>query len=77
MSIYWNSFAEFLAMGHHGTYVWGALGVMTLAMILEPLLLVRGQKALVTRLRSQFRAESRDNSGDRRTDRPLPAEGQH
>ena len=77
MGIYWNSFAEFLAMGHHGIYVWGAVGVMALAMILEPLLLVRGQKALVARLKSQFRAESRDNSGDRRADRPFHSEGQH
>ncbi len=71
--IYWNSFGEFLAMGHHGVYVWGAVGVMALAMILEPLLLVRGQKALITRLQRQFRAENRDSSADRQPQ----SEGQH
>jgi heme exporter protein D len=72
-NIYWNSFAEFLAMGQHGVYVWGSVGVMALAMILEPLLLVRGQKDLVARLQSQLRAEKHDRSADR----PLPSEGQH
>ena len=73
MGIYWNSFAEFLAMGNHGTYVWGAVGVMALAMILEPLLLIRGHKGLVARLQNQFRAEHED----RRAHQPLPSEGQH
>lgn len=63
-NIYWQSFGEFLAMGNHGVYVWGAVGVMALAMILEPLLLVRGRKALITRLRRQLRAESRDSGAD-------------
>ncbi len=72
-NIYWNSFAEFLAMGQHGVYVWGAVGVMALVMILEPLLLVRGRKALVTRLQRQFRAENHDRSADR----PPRSEGQH
>ncbi|MEO8410622.1 MAG: heme exporter protein CcmD [Propionivibrio sp.] len=60
--MYWNSFAEFLAMGTHGPYVWGSFGMMAIAMILEPLLLVRGRKSLVARLRRQFRAESTDRS---------------
>jgi heme exporter protein D len=79
--MYWNSFAEFLAMGHHGVYVWGAVGVMALAMIVEPLLLVRGQKTLITRLQRQFRAESgdrsSDRSGDQSADRPRNSEGKH
>jgi heme exporter protein D len=71
--MYWNSFAEFLAMGKHGVYVWGAVGVMALAMILEPLLLIRGQKALLTRLQRQFRAENHASSAER----PPHSEGQH
>ena len=55
--MYWNSFADFLAMGKHGVYVWGSFVVMALVMILEPLLLVRGRKQLVNRLRRQLRAE--------------------
>ena len=55
--MHWNSLAEFLAMGRHGVYVWGSVAVMALAMIAEPLLLVRGQRSLVARLRRQLRAE--------------------
>ena len=59
--MYWNNFSEFLAMGNYGVYVWGAVGVMALLMILEPVLLIKGQRSLVARLRRQFRAESFDN----------------
>ena len=57
MNMYWNSLSDFLAMGTHGVYVWGSFIVMALVMILEPLLLVRGRKQLVNRLRRQLRAE--------------------
>jgi heme exporter protein D len=60
--MHWNSFSEFLAMGNHGLYVWGSVGVTALLMILEPILLVQGQKSLITRLKRQFRAESADRS---------------
>ena len=60
--MYWNSFSEFLTMGTHGLYVWGSVGVMALLMVLEPVLLVRGQKSLVARLKRQFRAEKIDRS---------------
>ena len=55
--MYWNSLADFLAMGKHGLYVWGSFSVMALVMILEPWLVVRGRKHLVERLRRQYRAE--------------------
>ena len=55
--MYWNSFSEFLAMGHHGLYVWGSFSVMAIAMIVEPLLLIKGHKRLITRLQRQLRAE--------------------
>ena len=58
----WNSFAEFLAMGRHGVYVWGAAGVMALVLIIEPLLVVRGRKSLIARLKRQLRA-GRSDSG--------------
>ena len=60
MNIYWNSLADFLAMGRHGVYVWGSFAVMAAVMVLEPLLVIRGQKSLVARLRRQFRAERGD-----------------
>ena len=55
--MHWTSFAEFLAMGRHGVYVWGSFAVMAIAMVAEPLLVVRGQSALIARLRRQLRAE--------------------
>ena len=55
--MYWNSFSEFLAMGQHGLYVWGSVGVMAIVMIVEPLLLIKGHKRLITRLQRQLRAE--------------------
>ena len=56
--MHWNSFSEFLAMGQHGPYVWGSLLVMTLAMTLEPLLIVKGRKTLIARLKRQLRADA-------------------
>ena len=55
--MYWNSFSDFLAMGHHGLYVWGSFSIMAIAMMLEPLLLIAGRKKLITRLQRQLRAE--------------------
>jgi heme exporter protein D len=66
--MYWNSFSEFLAMGNHGVYVWGSVIVMAVAMIVEPLLLINGQKSLVARLKRQFRAESREKFGEKLAD---------
>jgi heme exporter protein D len=51
--MHWSSLSDFLAMGHHGLYVWGAFVVMAALMILEPVLLVRGRKRLLERLRRQ------------------------
>ena len=60
--MYWNSLSEFLAMGNHGFYVWGSFIVMAIVMILEPVLLVRSRKQLVSRLRRQLRAEKLDHA---------------
>ena len=71
--IYWSSLVDFLVMGRHGVYVWGSVVVMAALMVLEPLLVIRGQKGLVARLRRQFRAErgeGRDNSNASRIQTP-------
>ena len=60
--MYWHSLSDFLAMGSHGFYVWGSFIVMAIAMILEPLLLVRSRKQLVARLRRQIKAERLDRN---------------
>lgn len=66
--MYWNSFSEFLAMGNHGIYVWGSVGVTALLMTLEPILLIRGRKGLITRLQRQFRADRSEHNTGRSKD---------
>ncbi|MBK7357085.1 heme exporter protein CcmD [Propionivibrio sp.] len=65
--MYWNSFSEFMAMGNHGVYVWGSVGVMAILMLLEPVLLIQSRKNLIARLKRQFRAERSDANTDRKT----------
>jgi heme exporter protein D len=57
--IHWNSFADFLAMGGYGFYVWGSFGVTALIMAVEPIMVARNQKLTIARLMRQLRAESR------------------
>ena len=68
--IYWNSLADFLAMGKHGFYVWGSFIVMAALMILEPILLARSRKSLIVRLKRQYRAEKLDRQHPPREDNP-------
>jgi heme exporter protein D len=60
--IYWNSFSDFLAMGGYGFYVWGSFGATVLIMAIEPIVVARNQKATISRLKRQMRAESRAES---------------
>lgn len=57
MTIYWNSFADFLAMGGYGLYVWGSFGVTAAILIVEPIVAVRSRKSLVARLKRQARTD--------------------
>jgi heme exporter protein D len=57
MSIHWNSFGEFLAMGGYGLYVWGSFGLTAAIMLVEPIMAVRNRKSLVARLKRQARAD--------------------
>jgi len=57
--IHWNSFADFVAMGGYGFYVWGSFGVTALIILIEPIVAVRNQKTLIARLKRQLRAEAR------------------
>jgi heme exporter protein D len=60
--IYWNSLSDFLAMGGYGLYVWGSFGVTALVMAVEPIVVLRQQKATLARLKRQLRAESRNTA---------------
>ncbi len=57
--IYWNSFADFVAMGGYGFYVWGSFGLTVAIMAIEPVLVGRRLKNTQARLKRQLRAESR------------------
>lgn len=57
--IYWNSLADFLAMGGYGFYVWGSFGLTALIMIVEPIIVTRNRKTTIARLKRQLRAEDR------------------
>ena len=57
--IHWNSFADFLAMGGYGFYVWGSFGATALIMAIEPIVVVRNRRTTIARLQRQLRAENR------------------
>ena len=60
--IYWNSFADFIAMGGYGFYVWGSFGVTALILAIEPIAVIRHRKTTIARLQRQLRAEHRAGS---------------
>mgnify|MGYP000920144560 CR=1 FL=1 len=60
--IHWNSFADFLAMGGYGFYVWGSFGVTALIMTIEPIMVARNRRITIARLRRQLRAETRNTA---------------
>ncbi len=60
--IYWHSFADFLAMGGYGFYVWGSFGLTAAIMVIEPIMVARNRKTTIARLKRQIRAEARNIS---------------
>ncbi|MBK7647189.1 MAG: heme exporter protein CcmD [Betaproteobacteria bacterium] len=57
--IHWNSFADFIAMGGYGFYVWGSFGATVLIMAIEPIVVIRNRKSTIARLKRQLRADTR------------------
>lgn len=45
MSLFWNSWSQFFAMGGYGVYVWGSVGVFALFMAVEMLMLRQRRRA--------------------------------
>ncbi|MBK6355276.1 MAG: heme exporter protein CcmD [Betaproteobacteria bacterium] len=60
--IHWNSFADFIAMGGYGFYVWGSFGATALIMAIEPIVVARNRKNTIARLKRQLRAETRNTA---------------
>jgi len=53
----WNSVGEFFAMGGYALYVWGSFGVCAAAMVLEPLLVKRRNREILTSLKRERLAD--------------------
>jgi heme exporter protein D len=53
----WNSPGEFFAMGGYALYVWGSFGVCAIALVLEPFLVSRRRRAIVSSLRRHALAD--------------------
>ncbi len=56
--MHWNSASEFFAMGGYAFYVWGSFGVTALVMAVEPIIVARRRKNLLSRLKRQITAEN-------------------
>ncbi len=56
--MHWNSASEFFAMGGYAFYVWGSFGVTALIMVVEPIMVARRRKNLMSRLKRQIAAEN-------------------
>jgi heme exporter protein D len=48
MNLYWDSFADFIAMGGYAPFVWASYGVTALVIVLELWGLRSRRKALAT-----------------------------
>lgn len=47
----WDGFADFIHMGGHGPYVWGAYGVCAVVMAVEFLQVARKRRSVMSMLR--------------------------
>ncbi len=56
--MHWNSASEFFAMGGYAFYVWGSFGLTALIMVVEPIMVARRRKNLLSRLKRQIAAEN-------------------
>jgi heme exporter protein D len=60
--MHWNSLGEFFAMGGYALYVWGSVGACALAMFVEPLLVLRRQRAIHNELAREQLADALDDA---------------
>ena len=60
--MYFDSFADFLAMGDHGFYVWGAYAISAFLIVGNMLLAWRQQGRVRAELTRRARREARDAS---------------
>ena len=53
----WNSIDDFFAMGGYAFYVWGSFGVTALALLVEPVLLLKRRNDILRSIRRDRSAE--------------------
>lgn len=53
--------SEFFHMGGFGAYIWSAMGVALLIMILEPMFLIMQRKSILKNIRRARRLEKRQS----------------
>ncbi|ARB45271.1 MULTISPECIES: heme exporter protein CcmD [Alcanivoracaceae] len=58
--MYFDSFAEFLAMGRHGPYVWSAYGICALLIVINMVLAARKLARVRQDVARQWRRETRE-----------------
>lgn len=55
--MYFESFADFIAMGTHGPYVWSSYGLTLLVVIVNLIAVVRQRKSTITTIRQKLRRQ--------------------
>lgn len=56
--------SEFLHMGGFGAYIWSAMGVTALLMLLEPISLILKRRSVLSLIRRNKRLEERRSSNN-------------
>ena len=54
--------SDFIHMGGFGAYIWSAMGVAALLMIIEPLMLVVKRRTVLAQIRRQKRFEEKQSN---------------
>ncbi len=54
--------SDFIHMGGFGAYIWSAMGIAALLMILEPLTLIFRRRSVLAQIKRQKRFEERRSS---------------
>ncbi|MBM95014.1 MAG: heme exporter protein CcmD [Oceanospirillaceae bacterium] len=60
-----NSFAEFLAMGRHGLYVWLSYGITAVIVVINVILPMMQRRRFLKEQRQRMRRERRNQTGEK------------
>lgn len=57
---------EFFHMGGFGAYIWSAMGVAAVLMILEPLVLIYRKRSVIAQIKRTKRLEERRSNNEKK-----------